>query len=92
MKYLVSGSTTHMCLRSGSVEGLSKGSVIRHTETVAGKKERKMKLIDVEKYYDQETPTRYEPFGTFWADCVTGTLYDPKTGKCLSSDQIWMVI
>jgi hypothetical protein len=51
-----------------------------------------MKLVDVEKYYDHESPTRYEPFGTFWADSVTGTLYDPKTGKCLSSDQIWMVI
>ena len=90
--YLVSGHTTHMCLRSNCVEGLKKGFVIRQTETVAGKKERKMKLIDVEKFYDQESPTRYEEFGTFWADCVTGTLFDQKTGKCLSSDQIWMVV
>ena len=42
--------------------------------------------------HDKETPTRYEPFGTFWADCVTGSLFHPNTGKCLSSDQIWMVI
>jgi len=90
MRYLVTGP--HMCLRSGCVEGLSKGSVVRQTETIAGKKERKMKLVDVEQYFDQESPTRYEPLGTFWADCVTGTLFDQKTGKCLSSDQIWMVV
>ena len=89
MKFLVNGNGAHMCLYKG-FEGLKKGSVTKQSCTVAGPKDRKMKLVEVEKYF--ATPTRYEPMGKFWADCVTGSLFDPKTGKCLSSDQIWMVV
>jgi len=89
MKYLVNGNSVHMCLYKG-FEGLKRGSVIKQSCTVAGPRDRKMKLIEVQKYFD--TPTRYEPMGKFWADCVTGSLFDTKTGKCLSSDQIWLIV
>lgn len=26
----------------------------------------------------------------YFVDCVTGTLYNTKTGRCMSSDQMWI--
>lgn len=91
MRYIVDGNSAHMCLYSG-FERLRKEKdvVIKQTCTVAGPRDRKMKLIEVEKYF--ETPTRYQYLGNFWVDVVTGSLFHPETGKCLTSDQIWMVV
>lgn len=69
---------------------LKEGAVPKTVETIEGRKERKFKLIDVQQY----DPIRniYEDIGQFWADSVTGSLYKPDTGECLTSYQIKMIL
>lgn len=69
---------------------LKQGAVHKTVETIEGRKERKFKLIDVQEY----DPIRntYEDIGQYWADSVTGTLYKPSTGECLTSFQIRLIV
>ena len=77
------------CL-SANFHLLKEGAVTKTVETVEGRKERKFKLIDVQQY----DPIRniYEDIGQYWADSVTGSLYKPSTGECLTSTQIKMIL
>lgn len=77
------------CL-SANIHLLKDGSVLKTIETIEGRKERRFKLIDVEQY----DPIRniYEDIGQYWADAVTGSLYKPSTGECLTSTQIKMIV
>jgi hypothetical protein len=79
------------CLTRGLV-GLdkAKGSVIKDIKTIEYIKPRKMKLVTVDQF-DMAT-NEYELLGEFYADVITGTLYNPETGKCLSSDQISLIV
>jgi hypothetical protein len=71
---------------------LKKNAVTMKVKTIeyAKGKNRKFKLVNVEEF-DPVTNT-YSDLGQLWADSVTGTLYDPKTGKCQSSDQISLIV
>jgi hypothetical protein len=77
------------CL-SVNIHLLKDGAVPQFVKTVAGCKERLFKLIDVEEY----DPIRniYAELGPHWADASTGSLYNPRTGQCLTSYQIQMIV
>lgn len=78
-----------LCLTRG-FEYLKKGAIPKKIQTIDYTKTRMFKLVDVDEY---DEPFRlYTNMGRFWADAVTGTLYDPKTGECLSSDQIKLLV
>ena len=77
------------CLSRG-LEFLKEDTVYRFIKTIEYTKARKFKLV---KVYEYDEPFReYNDMGNYWADIVTGTLYNPKTGECMSSTQIQMVI
>ena len=94
-KYRTDMYSSHKCLYTGldSLRGLARFNKhevktvgLRSGETMS----RKMILVDVDDWdVDRKTGER---LGKFWADVKTGTLYDPKTGRCMTSDQIWMVL
>ena len=73
---------------SKGFESLSGGTMME-VKYIGGVMPRKMKLAKVGEYWG--TPTQYSSMGNLWVDCVTGTLYDPETGRCLSSDQLTLV-
>lgn len=77
------------CLSQG-YHLLKDGSVSKTVETIEGRKERQFKLIEVQEY----DPIRnvYTELGPHWADSVTGSLYKPSTGECLTSYQIKMIV
>jgi hypothetical protein len=82
-----------LCLTRGLVilgNRKRKGFVVKQIQTIEYTKPREMKLVTVDQF-DMVT-NKYETLGEFYADVVTGTLYDPETGKCLSSDQISLVV
>jgi len=66
----------------------AKDVVIKNVQTIGYISPRKMKLVAVDLYDD--VTKKYEPLGDFYADVVTGSLYVPTTGECMSSDQIWL--
>jgi len=66
-----------------------KDVVIKNVATIGYISPRKMKLVAVDLY--DEITKKYEPLGDFYADVVTGSLYVPTTGECMSSDQISLV-
>lgn len=66
-----------------------KDVVTKSVVTIGYTSQRKMKLVAVDLY--DEVTKKYEPLGNFYADVVTGSLYVPTTGECLSSDQISLV-
>ena len=79
------------CISKG-FDRLKKNAIsmkVRTVEYEKGKK-RKFNLVDVQEY-DPVSET-YSELGKFWADVVTGTLYDPKTGECQSSTQISLIV
>ena len=45
-------------------------------------------VLDVEDPISNE----YKELGKHWADSITGSLYNPKTGECLTSTQIRMIV
>lgn len=53
-------------------------------------KKRTFSLVNVEEY--DEVSGHYSPIGEHWMDVVTGSLYNPKTGICLSSTQIKLLL
>lgn len=59
-------------------------------QTIEGVKERVFSLEDVDEF--DPVSNRYKPLGKHWMDVVTGSLYEKKTGNCLSSDQIKLVL
>ena len=59
-------------------------------KTVEYEKQRKFKLVDVLEF--DPVFQLYEDKGQYYADVVTGTLYSPKTGECLSSTQIQLLV
>lgn len=69
---------------------LKEGAVRKKVKTIEGCLERRFKLIEVHEY----DPIRniYEGIGEYWADSVTGTLYRPHDGTCLSSYQLRMIV
>jgi hypothetical protein len=81
------------CLSRG-IEKLKNGDVKKKKiKTVEYVKERKFKLVEVDVF----DPTihhnfAYKYLGKFWADIVTGTLYHPETGECLTSTQIQLIV
>jgi hypothetical protein len=77
------------CL-SVNIHLLKDGAVPQRVKTVAGCTERQFKMIEVQEY----DPIRniYSDLGPHWADAVTGSLYNPKTGECLTSYQIKMIV
>ena len=77
------------CLSRG-FEKLKQNMVSLKIQTVDYIKERKFQLIDVECF--DPVFSEYTPIGKFYADVVTGTLYHPKTGECLSSTQIKLIV
>ena len=92
--YRVDADAPHKCLISG-FESLHKAK--KHGEATLTKIDTRhgavveRHLLKVEVFdYDKDTAREGESIGKWLADCVTGTLYNPKTGKCLSSDQMWV--
>ena len=86
-EFLVDADSSYKCIsrgldRLGKLRAQKIKVVTRAGETLM----RPMALIDVASY--RSNSTAYEPLGKYWADCITGTLYDPVTGKALSSDQM----
>ena len=77
------------CLSNG-FDKLKKDAISMSIKTVDYVKKRKFKLIDVDEY--DPVFNQYENKGHFYADVVTGSLYDPKTGECLSSTQIKLIL
>ena len=65
------------------MEHLKKNLVKMKIRTHEYEKERMFALVLVHEYNPIERA--YHEEGLFWADAVTGTLYDPKTGDCLTS-------
>ena len=59
-------------------------------KTYEYEKEREFALVLVHEYNPMSR--EYKEEGVFWADIVTGTLYHPKTGECLSSTQISLIV
>lgn len=82
---------THLCLTRGidSLRG-KKDVVIKTVATPVETMKRKMKLVFVQKH--DKSDNTYEDLGDFWADVVTGTLYNQFTGECLSSDMMRIVL
>lgn len=77
------------CLTRG-FEFLKSNTVKLKIKTIEYEKERKFKLVDVHEF--DPVAQVYEPMGKYYADAVTGTLYSPKTGECLSSLQIKLMV
>lgn len=77
------------CLSRG-FERLKKGSSTMTIKTIEYEKKRQFKLVEVEQY--DPVFREYEKLGKYYADVITGTLYDPKTGECLSSTQIRLMV
>ena len=77
------------CLTRG-FEHLKSGTVPMKIKTIEYEKERKFKLVDILEF--DPVFDLYEDKGQYYADSITGTLYDPKTGECLSSTQIKLMI
>ena len=77
------------CLSRG-FDRLRKDTCTMTIKTIEYEKKRQFKLVEVEQY--DPVFQQYEKFGTYYADAVTGTLYDPKTGVCLSSSQIQLMV
>lgn len=80
---------TPLCLSRG-FESLKSGSEWKTIKTIDYEKQRLFKLIDITEF--DAVFNVYRPLGKHWADVVTGSLYNPKTGKCLSSDQIKLLV
>ena len=94
--YKVDYEAPHKCLFSG-FEELKKAkkhgqSTITTIDTKHGAVvERHLLKVEVTACrHDGASWKEAESMGKWLADCVTGTLYDIKTGKCLSSDQMWV--
>ena len=80
-----------MCITRGFDKLAKKaGKVWRKVRTPVEDLIRPVKLVTVVKYYP--VLQRYEDVGEYWADTVTGTLYDPFDGKCMSSSMLEMVL
>ena len=91
------------CLWRG-FESLRKksGIVDKNTVSVYGLSPRRMKLIPVYCYdefaqkpknsWEVTGHYKYKYIGEYYADVVTGALFDPNTGECLSSSQLRMVV
>ena len=77
------------CLSRG-FEYLKKDTVPMTIKTIEYEKQRQFKLVDVIEF--DPVYECYEEMGQFYADSITGTLYDPKTGECLSSTQIKLLV
>lgn len=77
------------CLSQG-FHLLKTGSVAKTVETIEGRTERKFQLIEVEQF--DPISNEYKELGKHWADSITGSLYNPKTGECLTSTQIRMIV
>ena len=77
------------CLSRG-FESLKTDTVTMKIKTVEYEKKRKFKLVNVLEF--DPVFELYEDKGQYYADSVTGTLYDPKTGECLSSTQIKLLV
>ena len=78
------------CLSRG-FESLHKAKTTKmKIRTYEYEKERDFTLIHVYEYdpIDRE----YVDEGIVWADVVTGTLYKTKTGECLSSTKIQLLV
>ena len=69
---------------------LKEGAVRKKVKTIEGCLERRFKLIDVHEY--DPIHNVYTEVGQHWADSVTGTLYKPETGECLTSYQMRMIV
>jgi len=69
---------------------LKHGCVPKMVRTIEGEMERKFKLITLHEY--DPIYNIYEDVGQVWADTVTGSLYKPDTGECLTSYQIKMIV
>lgn len=82
---------THRCLARGmdSLRG-KKGVEIKNVYTPFETMQRKMKIVFVQEY--DPVTRHYEDLGDFWADVVTGSLYDQFSGDCLSSDMMKLVL
>lgn len=77
------------CLSQG-FHLLKDNSVYQTIETIEGRQKRKFQLIDLIQFDPiQEV---YNELGKHWADSITGSLYNPKTGECLTSTQIRMIV
>jgi hypothetical protein len=77
------------CLYQG-YHTLLDNKVKKTVVTIGGTMERNFKLIDVEQY--DPIKNEYNEMGKHWADCVTGSLYKPDTGECLTSYQLKMIV
>lgn len=77
------------CLTRG-FEKLKQNTISLKIQTIEYIKKRQFKLIDVTEY--DPVFNVYENKGKFYADVVTGTLYHPRTGECLSSTQIKLIL
>ena len=80
------------CLTRG-FEYLKQNTVTLKIQTIEYIKERQFRLVTVDEFdpaVKNDYPYTY--FGQFYADSITGTLYDPKTGQCLSSTQIKLLV
>lgn len=77
------------CLSRG-FEKLKQNMVTMKIKTIEYEKKRKFQLIEVDEY--DPVHRVYKNLGKHWADVVTGTLYNPVTGECLSSTQIKLLV
>lgn len=78
------------CLSRG-FESLRKQKVTKmRIKTYEYEKERDFALVHVHEYDPVER--EYNDEGILWADVVTGTLYKPTTGECLSSTKIQLLV
>lgn len=80
------------CLARG-FEYLKKGAIPLKIQTHEYTKERLFKLVTVDEFDPAVHPSyAYSFLGEYYADVITGTLYDPKTGECQSSTQIKLMV
>lgn len=77
------------CLNRG-FDKLKSNMVTKTIKTIEYEKKRKFQLVEIDEY-DPVTNV-YKNIGKHWADVVTGTLYDPFNGECLSSTQIRLLL
>lgn len=80
---------TPQCLSRG-FESLKTGWEVKTIKTIDYEKKRKFKLIELTEF--DPVFNVYKPLGKHWADVITGSLYNPKTGDCLSSLQIKLLV
>lgn len=88
MPYLVTKGEP-ACL-SRDFHTLRQKTIRKKIRTVEGIWERDFQMIDVEEF--DPIYNTYSDKGKFWADVITGTLYDPETGQCLTSTQMEMLV